>query len=149
MAGKYHIEVRNKRICFEFLIERKITILLGASASGKSTFARMIDEYNISPDSSGIEVRCDAEIQTLPLVDWEQALKEKSGRIFVIDEGFACLRSTSFSDAVMKSDNYFIIISRKPLSEIPCNLSGIYELHYEKRYIGNKQAYYTAMVKAT
>ena len=45
MRGSHRIIVQNKRIRYEFVIKRNLTILQGNSATGKTTLIEMIQEY--------------------------------------------------------------------------------------------------------
>ena len=54
MKGKYRIIVENKKIRYDFEIKRNITIIKGDSATGKTTLADMIAEYEENGADSGI-----------------------------------------------------------------------------------------------
>ena len=45
MKGKYRIIVENKKIRYDFEVKRNITIIKGDSATGNTTLADMISEY--------------------------------------------------------------------------------------------------------
>ena len=53
MKGKYRIIVENKKIRYDFEVKRNITIIKGDSATGKTTLADMIAEY----EENGADMR--------------------------------------------------------------------------------------------
>ena len=46
MVGAYKISIRSKRVKYEFLVRRQITIISGNSATGKTTLVDMVRAYN-------------------------------------------------------------------------------------------------------
>ncbi len=56
MKGKYHIVVQNKRLHYEFDIQRNITLIRGDSATGKTTLYDMISLAARNGDNSGVKV---------------------------------------------------------------------------------------------
>lgn len=44
MLGKYKIDIKSKKLTYEFNIERKVTIIRDFSATGKSTLCKLIDK---------------------------------------------------------------------------------------------------------
>ena len=59
MKGKYHIVVQNKRLHYEFDIQRNITLIRGDSATGKTTLYDMISLAARNGDNSGVKVQCE------------------------------------------------------------------------------------------
>lgn len=62
MKGKYRIIVENKKIRYDFEVKRNITIIKGDSATGKTTLADMISEYEENGADSGIRLAYDRNV---------------------------------------------------------------------------------------
>ena len=63
MKGKYRIIVENKKIRYDFEVKRNITIIKGDSATGKTTLADMIAEYEqvyYELDDDELDSECDS-----------------------------------------------------------------------------------------
>ena len=65
MIGKYDIELYNNRVHYFLTVKRNITILQGNSATGKTEFIRLIQQYENLGDSSGITLVCNAQCRVL------------------------------------------------------------------------------------
>lgn len=141
MKGKYHIIVQNKRIRFEFDIKRNITIIRGDSATGKTTLYDMIALAARNGDSSGIEIICEKKCRTLDEPDWKLVLPTLHGHIIFFDEGSRFLKTAEFASMVKKSDNYFVIITREDLPNLPYSAEEIYGIHTSGKYHDMKRIY--------
>ena len=144
MTGKYQIVLYNNKIQYRLSVERNLTLLRGDSATGKSELIRLLTQYNGNPHSSGITLICDKECTVLNEGNWQLFLQTYRGRIFFIDEGNAFLRTQEFADEVKCSDNYFVIISRESLPQLPYSVDEIFGLQEGKeagRYREPKRFY--------
>ena len=45
MRGTYRIIIQNKRVRYDFVIRRNLTVIRGDSATGKTTLIEMVREY--------------------------------------------------------------------------------------------------------
>lgn len=81
MKGKYRIIVENKKIRYDFEVKRNITIIKGDSATGKTTLADMISEYEENGADSGIRLACDRECHILQGRYWKALLAEMKNSI--------------------------------------------------------------------
>lgn len=61
--------------------------------------------------------------------------------IVFIDEGNAFIFSDEFSEAIQKTDNYYVIVSREGLPNLPYSGTEIYGIRMSGRYGGLKQCY--------
>lgn len=141
MKGKYHVMVQNNRIRYEFDIKRNITIIRGDSATGKTTLYSMIALAARLGDSSGIEVRCEKKCRTLDDLDWKLILPALHDHIIFLDEDNLFIKTTEFSRMVRESDNYFVIITREDLANLPYSVEEIYGIHAAGKYHGTKRIY--------
>ena len=128
MTGKYDITLYNNKVHYRLEIRRNLTILRGDSASGKSELIRLLGMYNSNPSSSGITLICEKECTALNEGNWKPFTELYSDRIFFIDEGNAFIRTKEFADAARGADNYFVIVSRESLPQLPYSIDEIYGL---------------------
>lgn len=144
MTGKYDIVLYNNKVHYHLIINRNITILRGDSASGKSELIRLLSAYNGNPASSGITLICDRKCIVLTEGNWKLFSDSYTDSIFFIDEGNSFLRKKEFADTVKGADNYFVIVSREKLSQLPYSIDEIYGLRESNssgRYRSPKRIY--------
>jgi hypothetical protein len=128
MVGKYDIEVYNNKAHYFLTVKRNITILQGDSASGKTELIRLISEHEANGNSSGITVKCEKKCTVLTNVDWELRLSTIKQSIIFIDETASFLKEKKFAEMVRGADNYFVIICRDDLEQLPYSVEEIYGL---------------------
>ena len=92
----------------------------------------MIYEYNRFGKNSGVAVSCDRELIALAGDDWETIIDKHPGTIIVIDEDSQFIRSKDFARVLRESDNFFLLITRNYLAELPISVDEIYELNGAK-----------------
>ena len=141
MKGKHKVVVKNNKLYYEFEIKRNITIIKGDSATGKTTLINMIRQYANLGVSSGVDVVCDVPCRILEGTDWQLILQNISGYILFTDEENAFIRTEQFASAVRDSDNYFVIITRESLYNLPYSVEEIYGIHSSGKYQNTKQVY--------
>ena len=142
MTGAINIKVKNRRNSYNFTLKRNITILRGDSGTGKTTLYDMIKDYNnFGRKDSGVSISCNNNIVVLEGKDWEQQLEGLSKSIVVIDEGSSFISSQDFARKVKGSDNYFLIITRTYLAQLPYSAEEVYYIKgsgknksFEKEY---------------
>ncbi|MGN0143273.1 MAG: translation initiation factor 2, partial [Roseburia sp.] len=121
--------------------KRNITIIRGDSATGKTTLINMIRQATNLGSSSGVDVICDVPCRTLEGQDWKLILKNLSGNIIFIDEENPFLRTEEFATCVKESDNYFVLVTRENLYNLPYSVEEIYGLHSSGKYQNTKRVY--------
>lgn len=141
MKGKYHIVVQNNRLRYEFDIKRNITIIRGDSATGKTTLINMIESASELGEGSGVEVVCEKNCRTLGGNDWNIVLPNLKEQIIFLDEENRFIKSQEFASEVKKSDNYFVIITREDLPNLPYAVDEIYGIHTSGKYHDTKRVY--------
>lgn len=142
MKGSYEISIQNNKVKYEFVIRRNITIIQGDSATGKTTLVDMIREYQLNGQDSGISLSCKRKCVVLEGNDWEQNLSLFNDCIVFIDEGNKFISSKEFSSCAKKSDNYYVIVTREGLENLPYSVDEIYGIHTSGKYAGLKQIYH-------
>lgn len=141
MKGKYHIIVQNNKVKFEFDIKRNITIVRGDSATGKTTFVSLIDTYDRLGADSGIEVLCKKRCLTINNSNWEYILNSISECIVFIDEETTIVKSDDFARKIRETDNYYVIITRENLPNLPYSVEEVYGIHNSGRYSDMRRTY--------
>ena len=141
MKGKHKVIVRNNRLHYEFEVKRNITIIQGDSATGKTTLVEMIRQAANLGLSSGVFVDCDVPCRTLEGTDWKILLQHLSGNIIFIDEENSFIKTEEFALAVKKSDNYFVLITRENLYNLPYSVEEIYGIRSSRKYQNAKRTY--------
>jgi len=134
MKGKYHIIVQNSRVKFEFDIKRNITIVRGDSATGKTTLVSLIDTYDRLGADSGVEVSCSRRCLTVNNSNWELVLNSVSECIVFIDEENTIIKSDDFARKIKDTNNYYVIITRENLPNLPYSVEEIYGIHTSGKY---------------
>lgn len=141
MKGSYRVIVQNKKVRYDFEIRRNITVIRGDSATGKTTLVEMIREYYEDGTSSGIELSCERTCAVLSGRDWKSALDTMENRIIFIDEGNPFVQSAEFARAVQQSNNYYVIVTREGLANLPYSVEEIYGIRESGKYATLRQTY--------
>lgn len=141
MKGKYHIVVQNNRLHYELTVRRNITIIRGDSATGKTTLINLIGQAAALGENSGVDVICERPCRTLGGNDWNLILPNIHGQIIFLDEENQFLKSHEFAAAVKASDNYFVIITREDLPNLPYSVEEIYGIHTSGKYHDLRRTY--------
>ena len=136
MKGKHHIVIESPRLKYEFDIKRNITIVQGDSATGKTTLVDLLQAYEREGSSSPIhlisDVQCTVFSDNSPR--WRQALELIQDAIVFIDEGNPFIFTKEFAEAVQGSSNYYVLITRQPLSFLPYSIKEIYGIKTSGKY---------------
>lgn len=137
MKGRYELSIFNRKVKYELIIERNVTVIKGNSGTGKTTLIRMVQGFEAQGNRSGIAVKTFPVVKLhvlLPEANWERELEERSGQILFIDESVDYLYSEAFQMAFSKSDAYLVVISRSgSFSQLPYSINSIYEFRTEKK----------------
>lgn len=141
MKGKHRIVVKNNRLHYEFEIKRNITIIQGDSATGKTTLINMLRQAENLGESSGIDVISDVPCRILEGNNWKIILENSSGNIFFIDEENSFINTEEFASMIRESDNYFVLITRENLYNLPYSVDEIYGLHESGKYNDTRKVY--------
>lgn len=141
MRGRYHIIVQNNRIKFEFEVKRNITIIRGDSATGKTTLMNMVETFERLGSESGISISCERECRTLNNSNWLTVIQNSHESIIFIDEDTKVIKTKEFASEISASDNYYVIITRENLSNLPYSVEEIYGIHNSGRYLDVRKTY--------
>lgn len=152
MRGEHLVTVRNNKVQIKLPIRRNLTILKGRSATGKSTLIDLVGQFDELGPDSGVVVSCDVPCKVLSGKNWQRDLEFISGSIVFIDEDNAFMRSHEFARAAKASDNYYVLVAREALPQLPYSVDEIYELKntgrssskypaYSRTYTSTRRAY--------
>lgn len=141
MRGKHRIIIQNNRLHYEFEIKRNITIIQGDSATGKTTLINMLRQVENLGDSSGIDVVSDVPCRILEGRNWKILLENMAGNIIFIGEDNEFINTEEFAEEVRGSDNYFVLITRENLYNLPYSVEEIYGLRSSGKYQNTKRVY--------
>lgn len=141
MRGEHLVTVRNNKVQIRLPIRRNLTILKGRSATGKSTLIDLIGQFDELGPDSGVIVNCDVPCKVLSGKNWQRDLESISGSIVFIDEDNAFRRSREFAHAAKNSDNYYVLVAREALPQLPYSVDEIYELRNTGRSSSKYPAY--------
>lgn len=87
------------------------------------------------------EVICEKKCRTLRGRDWNLVLPNLHDQILFLDEENRFIKSKEFAAAVKESDNYFVIITREDLPNLPYAAEEIYGIHTSGKYHDLKRTY--------
>ena len=133
MKGKHRIVVRNRRAQFTLELERNITVIRGDSATGKTTMLGMLRDYEEQGAQSGVTVQCNKPCRILTSRDWESQLSHIQNSIVFVDEGNVFVSSQAFAQALCRSSNYYVLVTRENLYQLPYSVEAVLELRITTR----------------
>ena len=143
MRGRHHIIIESPRLKYEFDIKRNITIIRGDSATGKTTLIELLEDYRADEDSA---VQISSDVPCRVFADnsntWRQALEVITQSIVFVDEDNHFIRTKEFADYLRNSTNYFVLITRDALTELPYSVNEIYGIRTTGRFHFPKQIYH-------
>ncbi len=136
MKGHHKVTVETDRMKYEFTIRRNITVILGDSATGKTTLVEFLNMYARRGTGSGVRVQSDVPCVVFTAMPglWKQSLEAITQSIIFIDEGQPFIFSKEFAESAQASDNYYVLITRRPLYEIPYSTKEIYGFRTTGKY---------------
>ena len=141
MRGKYHIIIQNSRIKFEFDIKRNITVIRGDSATGKTTLISLLDMYERMGEESGVSISCEKKCRTINNANWESVIDSSRDCIIFADEDVKAIKSDEFAVKVKESGNYFVLVTRENLHNLPYSVEEVYGIHSSGKYMDIRQTY--------
>lgn len=134
MKGTYRVVVSTKRLKYDFMIRRNITIIQGNSATGKTTLVDMIREAVNNPSGASVDLICDKKCFVLDGTLWKEQLTAVLNSIVFIDEGNEFIKTIEFSKFIQNTDNYYVIVTRESLPTLPYSVEEIYGIKSSGKY---------------
>ena len=142
MVGSYKLVISTNKISYTINIDRAITVISGNSGTGKTTLCKIVSE--VIKGSKGYSSNMSDKLYVLDSISpWDIILKTIKKKVVFVDENSKYIYTSEFADLAQKSDNYFVIISRRALDSMTYSYKSIYELQTNKK--GN--IYETELIK--
>lgn len=120
------LEVADRRISFDLLLRRKVTVIRGNSATGKTVLWDMINRSRTNP---AVSVNCSKPVYALhDLVSCRSDLDALSGSVVIVDEDSPLYLNREFMNSVLDYNIWAVFITRddRHLS-VPFSMNEIYE----------------------
>lgn len=119
--------------CYQLI---DITVILGDSATGKTTLIDLLSTYSRFENGNGIRLESDVPcvVYTGDNNTWKQVLMDVKGSIIFIDEDHSFVFGEEFAGLVKESDNYYVIITRRPLYNLPYSIEEVYGIRTTGKY---------------
>lgn len=133
MRGVHDVVVRNNKVQIKLTVSRNLTILQGKSATGKTTLLELIAAYDELGANSGVVINCDVPCKILAGRNWLRDLSFIENSIVFIDEDSSFMKSHEFAHAARRSSNYFVLVARESLPQLPYSVDEIYGLKNTNR----------------
>lgn len=133
MRGVHDVVVRNNKVQIKLTVSRNLTILQGKSATGKTTLLELIAAYDELGTDSGVVVNCDVPCKVLAGRNWLRDLSFIENSIVFVDEDNAFMKSHEFAHAARHSSNYYVLVARESLPQLPYSVDEIYGLKNTNR----------------
>ncbi len=142
MTGAYEIIVKNKRLTTRLEIDRNISVIRGDSATGKTTLIQMIRDYYLNGNSSGVEIICAKKcVVILNERNWQEELSQIDDSIVFFDEDSKYIITKEFASAIKHTNNYYVLITRDDLAQLPYSVNAIYGLRVQQKYSETHKVY--------
>lgn len=133
MRGVHDVVVRNNKVQIKLTVSRNLTILQGKSATGKTTLLELIAAYDELGANSGVVINCDVPCKILAGRNWLRDLSFIENSIVFIDEDSSFMKSHEFAHAARCSSNYYVLVARESLPQLPYSVDEIYGLKNTNR----------------
>lgn len=144
MRGRHHIIIESGNLKYEFNIKRNFTVILGESATGKTTLIDLLNESRRRKSGGAVRIQSDVPCAVYLAGDdnWEYELKGLVGNIIFFDEGYRFIFTKEFAKYAATADNYFVFVTRKPLKNLPYSINEIYGIRTTGKYHFPEQVYH-------
>lgn len=146
MRGRHALRIQSAHLRYDLEFSRNVTVIQGDSATGKTTLVDMVQEYLLNGSDTGISLVCDCPCRVVAGSTWREQLATIEGSIVFIDEGNRFVSSVDFAQAVRGSGNYFVIVTREALDNLPYSVTEIYGIKSSGKY-GSLEPVYHEMYR--
>lgn len=149
MVGEIKVLARNKNNSYEFSLRRNITILRGDSGRGKTKLFELVYDNNRFGKDSDAKISCDCPVIAYNGSNWERDILEIHNSIIIIDEeNSRFINSKDFARTIKGTSNYYLLITRNYLPQLPYSVDEIYEISgrgknkkFVKSYLSSEHMY--------
>lgn len=131
MFGSIEVIIESKKVNYNLLLERNITIINGNSGKGKSVLVNMVRDAK--DPTLRIKITCKVPCIAINDDTLDKLTTIKNSVIF-IDEFDTDVTSKRLADYIKNSSNYFVIITRESLYQIPYSIKSVYTINNTGKY---------------
>ena len=144
MKGKHKVILETEHLKYDFVIKRNITVILGDSATGKTTLVENLSNYALRGKASGIRLESDVPCYVYNGIspNWLGILETIDKSIIFIDEGYEFIYTHEFAEYVKRADNYFVLITRQPIYNLPYSTKEIYGIKSSGKFNFPEKVYH-------
>ena len=146
MRGRHELQVQSTHLRYDMALCRNITVIQGDSATGKTTLVDMVREYLLNGSDTGISLVCDCPCRVVEGNTWQEQLEGVEDSIVFVDEGNRFVSSVEFARAVRGLSNYYVIVTREALDNLPYSVTEIYGIRSSGKY-GSLEPVYHEMYR--
>lgn len=144
MTGEIKVVARNKNNHYEFTLRRNITILRGNSGRGKTKLFELFSDSNRFGKDSDAKISCTRPVIAYNGRNWEKDIQEIHNSIIIIDEeNSSFINSSDFARTIRATSNYYLLITRNYLPQLPYSVDEIYEISgrgKNKKFVNSYQS---------
>ena len=101
----------------------------------------MIETYDRIGEDSGINISCQRRCLTVNNSNWDAVISSVNDCIIFIDEENTIIRTQEFAQKIHETGNYYVLVTRENLPNLPYSVEEIYGIHTSGRYAGLRQTY--------
>lgn len=134
MKGSHYVLIKSKFGKYHIRLNRNFTVLTGDSGIGKSSVYRHVEQYkrNGGP-KSGITIKsgCNFKIISGDFDDFIAINKTVNNSIIILDEYSYFMSTKEFAQEISNTSNYYLMITRDKLSNIPYSAKSVLTLKTE------------------
>ena len=133
MVGSKHIKIWDNKSSYDLTLKRRITIIIGDSATGKSKLVDLVSNKDINP---GVRYSSNCGFSSLGRVKALDAeLEANNHSVLFVDEDTGLFLNSQFLDLVFKYDIWFVFITRKDnILNLPYSVKEVYQLKSSGKY---------------
>ena len=109
--------------------------------SDSPSLASSLDIHDRLGENSGVDVICDKRCITINNSNWGSILDNTKDCIVFIDEENTIVKTKEFARKIQDSNNYYVIITRENLPNLPYSVEEVYGIHTSGKYSNMRQTY--------
>lgn len=143
MVGVQYVKISNERVIFEFDLYRKVTIIRGDSATGKTILYDLVAQHNREAGNpSKLVVQSTKKCYAFK---WRMRSTNVDGVtdsiIFIDEVGAERKNHKKLAELISNSDNYFVIIYRDDIEALPRCIAEICKIKSLNKYTSPGKIY--------
>lgn len=131
MKGFVEFHLYNSFSDYKLTLKRKLTVIRGDSATGKTTMIQMLND---ALEYGTVSIDCKYKCMVLTDFTWKYIMNVESDCLYFIDEQSNFIYTNLFAQMYKESSGYFVIITRKDIESLPYSVNSIYRFKNSGRY---------------